>query len=109
VAAVARRDRAALAGRPEVVERRRLRVQVRQLVPAATSSPSASRSPSEAAMSSDARSPIMTVGAAVLPDGMTGMIDASATRSPSTPRTRSSGSTTASSPVPIRHVPTGCA
>ena len=36
-----------------------------------------------------------------------GITDASATRSPSTPRTRSSGSTTLASSLPIRHVPTG--
>jgi hypothetical protein len=35
-------------------------------------------------------------------------IDASATRRPSILRTRSSGSTTASSSMPILHVPTGC-
>ena len=37
---------------------------------------------------------------------MLGMIEASATRSPSMPRTRSAGSTTARSSVPIRQVPT---
>ena len=44
---------------------------------------------------SAARSPTMIVGAFVLPPGITGMTEASATRSPSSPRTRSSGSTTA--------------
>jgi DNA-binding MarR family transcriptional regulator len=56
---------------------------------------------------SAARSPIIIDAAFVLPPTMFGMIDASATRSPATPRTRSVGSTTARSSVPIRHVPTG--
>ena len=56
---------------------------------------------------SAARSATMIVGAFVFPPGMTGMTDASATRSPSTPWTRRSGSTTAMSSDPIRHVPTG--
>ena len=38
---------------------------------------------------------------------MTGITDASATYSPSTPRTRRSGPTTASGPVPIAAVPHG--
>ena len=45
-------------------------------------------------------------GAFVFPPVMLGMIEASATRSPSMPRTRSAGSTTARSSVPIRQVPT---
>ncbi len=49
----------------------------------------------------------MIVGALVLPRLMRGMTEASATRRPSTPRTFSSGSTTASSCVPIAQVPTG--
>ena len=49
----------------------------------------------------------MIAGALVLPPGISGMIDASATRRPSTPRTRSCSSTTESSSVPIRQVPTG--
>ncbi len=51
-------------------------------------------------------SPIIIAGAFVLPPVMLGMIEASATRSPSMPRTRRSGSTTARSSVPIRQVPT---
>lgn len=49
----------------------------------------------------------MTVGALVFPRGTTGITEASTTRSPSIPRTFSSGSTTACSPSPIAHVPTG--
>jgi membrane protease YdiL (CAAX protease family) len=51
-------------------------------------------------------SPIIIAGAFVFPPVMAGMTEASATRSPSTPSTRSSGSTTARSSVPIRQVPT---
>lgn len=50
---------------------------------------------------------IVITGAFVLPPMRRGMIDASATRNPRRPWTRSSGSTTASGPMPIRHVPTG--
>lgn len=46
--------------------------------------------------------------APVLALTMFGMTEASMTRSPRTPRTRSDASTTASSPEPMRHVPTGC-
>ena len=42
------------------------------------------------------------------PEMIDGMTEASATRSPRTPWTRSSLSTTASASVPIRAVPTGC-
>jgi hypothetical protein len=52
-------------------------------------------------------SPIIMAGAFVLPPGMTGMIDASATRRPSMPRTFRVGSTTARWSVPIRQVPDG--
>ena len=44
---------------------------------------------------SEAFSPIMMIGPLVLPDIRVGIIDPSATRSPSRPRTLSSGSTTA--------------
>jgi len=49
----------------------------------------------------------MTVGAFVLPEVIVGMIDASMTRSPRTPRSLSRSSTTAIGSSPILHVPTG--
>lgn len=52
------------------------------------------------------RSPIMMVGALVLPEVTAGMTDASATRRPSTPCTRRSGATTARRSMPILQVPT---
>lgn len=56
---------------------------------------------------SAAFSPMTSAAGLVLTETMVGMMDASATRSPSMPCTRSEGSTTASSSVPIRQVPTG--
>ena len=50
------------------------------------------------------RSPITVVGMWVVARGTTGMSDASATTSPSTPWTRPRSSVT----TPIAHVPTGC-
>ena len=74
---------------------------------ARTSRPTPSRSPqASASRNSAARSPIMIDGAFVLPVVTIGMIDASATRRPSMPCTRSRGSTTAAASVPILHVPT---
>jgi len=49
----------------------------------------------------------MNVGAFVFPLGTCGITEASATRSPSIPRTRSEESTTAIASLPILHVPTG--
>ena len=49
----------------------------------------------------------MTVGAWVWPRVIRGITDASTTRSPSRPRTRSWQSTTAASSLPMRQVPTG--
>ena len=58
-------------------------------------------------MRSAAFSATAIVGAFVFPRGTTGITDASTTRSASTPYTFSSGSTTASGPLPIAQVPTG--
>ena len=52
-------------------------------------------------------SPTMIDGALVLPDGMVGKMDASATRRPSMPCTRSFSSTTVFGPCPMRQVPMG--
>ena len=49
----------------------------------------------------------MIVGELVLPEVIRGMIEASTTRSPAIPFTRSCGSTTARGSVPMRAVPTG--
>ena len=67
------------------------------------------RKPHAAASStmSDAFSPIMIEGALVLPEVSVGMIEASATRSPEMPITRSFSSTTACGSEPILQVPTG--
>src|SRR5260370_26898742 len=63
---------------------------------------------SSALIMSAAFSPIMMVGALVLPPIRVGMIEASTTRRPSSPHTLSFGSTTASgSLTPILQVPTG--
>ena len=61
----------------------------------------------EARIIRDAFSPIMIDGALVLPEVRLGMIDASATRRPSMPRTRNWSSTTAIGSEPILQVPTG--
>jgi hypothetical protein len=57
-------------------------------------------------MMSAARQAIAMVGPLVLPEGITGMIEVSITRTPSIPRTLSSGSTTEAGSFPIRHDPT---
>src|SRR5690606_34039580 len=58
-------------------------------------------------MRAAALSAIIMTGALVLPLTISGMTEASTTRSRSTPRTRRSRSTTAPSSGPIRQVPTG--
>src|SRR5437660_4282776 len=56
---------------------------------------------------SDAFSPIITQAALVLPDTTVGMIEASATRRPPKPCTRSRSSTTAVTSEPMRQVEVG--
>ena len=56
---------------------------------------------------SAAFSAIMIVGALVLPPINRGITEASMTRKPCTPRTRSWGSTTEAASPPMRQVPTG--
>ena len=75
---------------------------------------SAGASGARPAIRSAARSAIAITGAFVLPRGSAGMTDASTTRSPSTPRTRSIGSTTLVVPLaacpdrrPSRRCPPG--
>jgi hypothetical protein len=58
-------------------------------------------------MRSAARSPIMIVGALVLPPGTLGITEASTTRRPSRARMRNCESTTARGPAPIAQVPIG--
>ena len=56
---------------------------------------------------SEARSAIATTAACALPATVVGMTDASTTRRPVMPTTRSRESTTAAASLPIRQVPTG--
>jgi hypothetical protein len=62
---------------------------------------------SDFAIASEPLSAIMMVAGWILGDGITGITEASTTRRPSMPRTRSSESTTALSFSPIRQVPQG--
>src|SRR3954471_16358652 len=63
--------------------------------------------PASCRIMSDAFSPIITQAALVLPDTTVGMIDASATRKPTKPRTRKRSSTTAVTSEPMRQVDVG--
>ena len=77
---------------------------VRTAIPVSLTAGRHGEVPSAPATRSAARSPIIVVGACVFPVEIDGITDASAIRRPSTPRTRSSGSTTASSSMPILQV-----
>src|SRR5690606_1535816 len=71
-------------------------------------SPSSARGSERPRIRSAAFSPIMMQVRFVFPPGTVGITEASATRSPSTPITRSSGSTTERSPIHIAQVLVGC-
>ena len=64
-------------------------------------------SAADLAIASEPFSAIMMVAGWMLGEGISGITEASATRRPSMPRTRSSVSTTALSSSPIRQVPHG--
>ena len=79
-----------------------------KLIAEAISAPNKNSQPAKDSFTnSAARAPIMIEGALVLPETNRGMIEASATHSPSTARAFSLGSTTLAASLPIRQVPTG--